>query len=92
VATLPPEEERCCFCRSRIRIEEWAARPGWLEVDCPVCGRYRVERQFWLTAHYKKARQPVRYRALARWLEATRERPAPPEIPFEGWERLAPGS
>jgi hypothetical protein len=84
------DEERCCFCRSKIVIREWDARPGWLEVECPACGRYRTERQFWLTAHYKKARQPVLYRQLAWWLAETRDRPELPEIPFEGWERVAP--
>ena len=63
--------------------------PGWLEVECPVCGLYRVERQFWITAHFKKARQPVLYRRLAWWLEESRPRAEPPEIPFEGWESVA---
>jgi hypothetical protein len=48
-----------------------------------------VERQFWLTAHFKKAREPVRYRRLAAWLAESRSRVRPPEIPFEGWERVA---
>jgi hypothetical protein len=87
---MTAEDERCCFCRSRIALREWDDRPGWLDVECPACGRYRVERLFWLTAHYKKARQPVVYRRLARWLEATRGRADPPEIPVEGWEGVAP--
>ena len=66
------DDERCCFCRREIGIREWAARPGWLEVECPVCGLFRVERQFWVTAHFKKARKPVLYRQLAWWLEASR--------------------
>jgi hypothetical protein len=73
-----------------VVLAEWSARPGWLEVHCPVCGRYRVEREFWLTAHFKKARQPVVYRRLAWWLEATRDRPEPVEIPVDGWDRVAP--
>ena len=83
------DDERCCFCRRPVGVREWTTRPGWLEIECPVCHLYRVERQFWITAHFKKAREPVLYRRLARWLE---ERPAdgdPPEIPFEGWEQLA---
>jgi hypothetical protein len=84
------EDERCRFCRSRIRLQNWPEEPGWLEVECPTCGRYRVERRFWLTAHFKKARQPVLYRRLAWWLEETRDRETPPDIPFEGWERVAP--
>ena len=83
------DDERCCFCRRAVLVGEWPARPGWLEIECPVCGLYRVERQFWLTAHYKKAREPVLYRRLARWLEESRDRAQPPEIPFEGWERVA---
>jgi hypothetical protein len=60
-----------------------------LEIECPVCGLYRVERQFWVTAHFKKVRQPVLYRRLAWWLAESRERAQPPEIPFEGWEGVA---
>jgi hypothetical protein len=82
------DDERCCFCRRPVAIEEWTARPGWLAVECPVCGAYRVERQFWVTAHFKKAREPVRYRRLAAWLAESRPRARPPEIPFEGWERV----
>ena len=59
------------------------------QIECPICRVYRVERQFWVTAHFKKARQPVLYRRLARWLEERGEGGDPPEIPFEGWERLA---
>ncbi len=59
------DDERCCFCRRPVAVAEWLARPGWLEIECPVCRLYRVERQFWMTAHYKKARDPVRYRRLA---------------------------
>jgi hypothetical protein len=83
------DDERCCFCRCAVEPREWAARPGWLEIECRTCGRYRVERQFWLTAHFKKARQPVQYRRLAAWLAETPARNAPPEIPFEGWDRVA---
>lgn len=83
------DDERCCFCRRAVLVQEWTARPGWLEIECPVCGRYRVERQFWVTAHFKKARQPVLYRRLAWWLAESRPRAEPPEIPFEGWERVA---
>ena len=83
------DDERCCFCRRAIEAREWAARPGWLAIECPVCGPYRVERQFWVTAHYKKARQPVLYRRLAAWLAAAPGRVPPPEIPFEGWETVA---
>ena len=83
------DDERCCFCRRAVRVQEWTVRPGWLEVECPVCGLYRVERQFWVTAHFKKARQPVLYRRLAWWLAESRDRAQPPEIPFEGWERVA---
>jgi hypothetical protein len=83
------DDERCCFCRRPVAVHEWAARPGWLEIECPICRVYRVERQFWVTAHFKKARQPVLYRRLARWLEERGEGGDPPEIPFEGWERLA---
>ena len=83
------DDERCCFCRQEIRIDAWADHPGWLEVECPVCGLYRVERQFWVAAPYRRARKPVLYRALARWLEEHRERPQPPEIPFDGWEEIA---
>ena len=83
------DDERCCFCRREVVIREWADRRGWLEVECPVCGLYRAERQFWVTAHFKKARQPVLYRGLARWLEEHRDRAQPPEIPFEGWDTVA---
>jgi hypothetical protein len=85
------DDERCCFCRRAVVPREWVVRPGWLEIQCPVCGLYRVERQFWVTAHFKKARQPVLYRRLARWLEESRDRAVPPEIPFEGWETVASG-
>ena len=83
------DDERCCFCRRPVGVREWTARPGWLEIECPVCRLYRVERQFWVTSHFKKARQPVLYRRLARWLEEPREGTDPPEIPFEGWDKLA---
>jgi hypothetical protein len=83
------DDERCYFCRRPVLVAEWRARPGWLEIECPVCGPYRVERQFWVTAHFKKARDPVRYRRLAWWLEECRNRAEPPEIPFEGWEVVA---
>ena len=83
------DDERCCFCRRPVRVEVWAARPGWLAIECPVCGPYRVERQFWVTAHFKKARQPVLYRRLAAWLGESPGRVPPPEIPFEGWEEVA---
>jgi len=83
------DDERCCFCRRPVGVREWTTRPGWLEIECPVCHLYRVERQFWITAHFKKARQPVLYRRLARWLEEPREGVDPPEIAFEGWEQLA---
>jgi hypothetical protein len=82
-------DERCRFCRREIALRDWVDRAGWLEVDCPVCGRYRVERRFWAAAHFKQARSPARYRSLARWLAGDRDRPRPPEIPFEGWEELA---
>jgi hypothetical protein len=84
------DEERCCFCRSKVELREEPVRPGWIDVTCPVCGPYRVERQFWLTAHFRKARQPLLYRRLAWWLEGSRDRSEPPEIPFDGWERVAP--
>ena len=83
------DDERCCFCRSAVTVREWTARRGWLAIECPVCGLYRVERQFWLTAHFKKVRQPVLYRRLAWWLAESRDRAQPPEIPFEGWEGVA---
>ena len=89
VPSMALDDERCCFCRSEMLMREWAARRGWLEVECPVCGLYRVERQFWVTAHFKKARQPVLYRRLAWWLAESRDRAQPPEIPFEGWEGVA---
>ena len=82
------DDERCCFCRHAVLVWEWADRPGWLEVECPVCGLYRVERQFWVAAHFKRARQPVRYRSLAWWLAEHRDRALPPEIPFEGWDTV----
>jgi hypothetical protein len=41
------------------------------------------------SAHFKKAREPVQYRRLAWRLEESRDRARPPEIPFEGWERVA---
>jgi hypothetical protein len=78
-------DERCCFCRRAVLVREWTTRQGWLEVECHVCGLYRVERRFWVTAHFKKARQPVLYRRLAWWLAESRT----PEIPFEGWEIVA---
>jgi hypothetical protein len=89
VLSMALDDERCCFCRRAVRVQEWTARPGWLEVECPVCGLYRVERRFWVTAHFKKARQPVLYRRLAWWLAESRDRAQPPEIPFEGWEGVA---
>jgi hypothetical protein len=82
-ALIPTPDERCRFCRREIDLREWADRPGWLEIDCPVCGRYRVDRRFWAAAHFKQARRPARYRALARWLAEGRDRP-----PFEDWESL----
>ena len=89
VPSMALDDERCCFCRREVLIREWADRRGWLEVECPVCGLYRAERQFWVAAHFKKARQPVLYRSLARWLAEHRGRPQPPEIPFEGWDAVA---
>lgn len=86
------DDERCCFCRRAVAPREWSTRPGWLEIECPVCGLYRVERLFWMTAHFKKARRPVLYRRLARWLEESRNRAEPPEIPFDGWENVASGA
>ncbi len=83
--------EFCCFCRREAAIREWEARRGWLEVDCPVCGRFRAERQFWVAAHLKRARKPVLFRSLAHWLADHRERATAPEIPFEGWETVAAG-
>ena len=76
VLSMALDDERCCFCRRPVEVAEWTARPGWLEIECPVCGLYRVERQFWSTAHFKKAREPVLYRRLARWLEESRDRAA----------------
>ena len=55
----------------------------------PAAASIGVERQFWVTAHFKKARQPVLYRHLAWWLAEFRDRAQPPEIPFEGWETVA---
>jgi hypothetical protein len=81
-------EERCQFCRHDVTIQEWPERLGWLEVRCEVCGLYRTERQFWMAAKLKKARQPVLFQRLGRWLAEHRERAEPPEIPFEGWETL----
>jgi hypothetical protein len=86
---MPRDEDRCCFCRREVLIREWAERRGWLEVECPVCGLYRAERQFWVAAHFKKARKPVLYRRLARWLAERPDRGEPPEIPAEGWETVA---
>jgi hypothetical protein len=82
------DDERCCFCRRPVALREWTDRPGWLEVECPTCGLFRVERQFWVAAHFQKARRPVLYRQLARWLEDGRARARPPEIPFEGWDTV----
>jgi hypothetical protein len=48
-----------------------------------------VERQFWAAAHFKRARQPMLYRRLAWRVQESRERGAPLEIPFEGWETIA---
>lgn len=81
--------EYCCFCRRVAQVREWTARLGWLEVDCPVCGRYRVERQFWAAAHFKRARQPVLYRRMAQRVAESQGRAEPLEIPFEGWELIA---
>jgi hypothetical protein len=86
---MAPEDDRCCFCRREVRIREWADRPGWLDVECPVCGHYRIERQFWIAAPFRRARKPAAYRTLAHWLEAHRDRAAPVEIPFDGWEAVA---
>ena len=83
------DDERCRFCRQEVLIRDWADRQGWLEVECRVCGLYRAERQFWVAAHFKKARKPVLYRSLAHWLAEHRDRAEPPEIPFEGWETVA---
>lgn len=85
-------EEHCGFCWRAAVVREWADRPGWLEVECPVCGPYRVERRFWVTAHLKKARNPRGFRSLAGWLAEHRERDWLPEIPFEGWEAVVPPS
>ena len=89
VLLMALDDERCCFCRRAVTVREWTARRGWLEIECPVCDFYRVERQFWLTAHFKKVRQPVQFRRLAWWLADPRDRAQPPEIPFEGWETVA---
>jgi hypothetical protein len=86
---MAPIAERCPFCRRDAWTQPWAEHPGWLDVDCPVCGRYRVERLFWVAAHFKLARRPAAYRALARWLAEGGARAEPPEIPFEGWESVA---
>jgi hypothetical protein len=59
------DDERCRFRRRAVTVPEWTARRGWLEIECPVCGLYRVERQFRVTAHFKKVRQPFLYRRLA---------------------------
>ena len=88
VPLMALDDERCCFCRRVVLPREWADRPGWLEVACPLCGLFRVERQFWLTAHFRKARKPVLYRRLAQWLAEDRDRARPPEIPFEGWDTV----
>jgi hypothetical protein len=82
-------KEFCCFCRREATVGDWADHRGWLEVECAHCGVFRAERQFWVAAHLKKARQPVLFRALAHWLADHRERTVPPEIPFEGWEAVA---
>ena len=82
------DDERCCFCRRVVLPREWADRPGWLEVECPICGLFRAERQFWVAAHFQKARKPVLYRRLAQWLAEDRDRARPPEIPFEGWDTV----
>jgi hypothetical protein len=82
-------KEFCCFCRREATVGDWADRRGWLEVECPHCGAFRAERQFWVAAHLKRARQPVLFRALAHWLADHRERTVAPEIPFEGWETVA---
>src|SRR5262249_9534540 len=63
--------------------------PGLAGDRVPVCGLYRVERQFWVTAHFKKVRQPVLYRRLAWWLAESGDRAEPLEIAFEGWEGVA---
>jgi hypothetical protein len=88
-ASMALDDERCRFCRREVVIQEWAERRGWLEVECPTCGVYRAELQFWVAAHFKKARKPTVYRNLARWLAEHPNRVEPPEIPFEGWETVA---
>jgi hypothetical protein len=82
-------KEFCCFCRREATVGDWTDRRGWLEVECPHCGIFRAERQFWVAAHLKKARQPVLFRVLAHWLADHPDRTVPPEIPFEGWEAVA---
>jgi len=89
VSLMALDDERCCFCRRVVRPQEWTDRPGWLEVECPICGLFRAERQFWVAAHFQKARKPVLYRRLAQWLAEDRDRARPPEIPFEGWDTVA---
>ena len=66
-------KEFCCFCRREATVGDWADRRGWLEVECPHCGAFRAERQFWVAAHLKRARQPVLFRALAHWLADHRD-------------------
>jgi hypothetical protein len=83
-------EEHCGLCWRAAVVREWAERPGWLEVDCPACGPFRVERRFWVAAHLKKARSPVAFRGLVGWLAEHRQRDWRPEIPFDDWEGVVP--
>jgi len=89
VIVMAWDGEYCCFCRRVAQVRAWTARPGWLEAECPTCGRFRVERQFLVAAHFIRARQPALYRRLAQRVAESQGRDEPLEIPFEGWETIA---